>query len=567
MIYKKPVTNIHNNLSAEAILEDINSTLFASEDLTCDDLTNNYNCVKVNNDEIEYVEVIYDVEQDNNLKYFYLCKLVRIDKVIEETHAYMTFDDKYLFQLKIDSRIRNIQDLTNVITDGNRLIYTDNRYGSRTLPLAPTRLYIELYNKTALDPIKECLINDIRMVDSKISLDSRHYIARTNSYHNASEIRTVDEVEYWIYSTEYTATIDTDLTSREYVNDYHCGIKAMKYLKKYEPTDRKGLDKFTIGFEVEKSEYAERDNEDDCYEERWEGRYVGNTELYSHWEQDSSCAMEGVTNVYSLNNKEKFRIDAENASHLTDRYEINSDCGGHTNIGYDASHIADFELSLYTIMPSVGVLYAMFKKRLNNHYSCNNKKLNKDEETRKYSVIRLKTNPQRLEFRFPSAISSTAQLVRRFNMFGKIMSHIYSRCMEPEKYTMDCLTANAYLDVKYSKKSLYKNFRQDSIFQKEFFDTSTYKRTRWLLHDLQEELDNAYVGQARIQRLANVIQDAYTFQSWLDEIGLVNTDNINDYINSGYYQRESDIPTKEQVNNTLLRNSRDRSLSAQAVSL
>ena len=561
MKYKKEINNIHKSISALAIKNDINEMVDLPSFTTENYIKRNYNTVKITDDE-EYVEVIYDITQDNNLKLFYLCKLVKIHDVVTNKKFYKHFDEKYLFQTVIDETLYHVNDQKNWIHDPSELIVEHRnpnynpRHIERKLPIATTRLYCKILNEL-IDNVGETLmevtIGHMHQIikNSTLRIDCTYLEDDGRWYYN-HEIRTIGDTKYWVYSQAYRDAESEryGMEARERLNDYHCGITPITYIKTRDKNDRKGLDKFTIGFEVEKSYIPESEWDEDTDENYV---YLGKTPLYSHWERDSSCGMEGVTNVYSLNNLEQFKKHAHLSSELTDDFETNGYCGGHTNIGYNPENITDFELSLYTIMPSVGVLYAMYKRRLNNQYSCNNKKLNYDDRERSYSVIRLKTNPQRLEFRLASAIKNTDQLIRRFITFSKIMSHIYSRCMEPEKYTMDCESVNAFLDIKYSKRSLYKNFRQDKLFTQSFFNTPTYKRTRWLLHDLEPELDNAYVGYSRANRLAEVISDTYAFQSWLDEINLANTENIRDYVTNYSYSR-CDIPEDDQVNNLVIPN-------------
>ena len=567
MKYKKPVSDIHTSIEATAIRSDINDMILLPRNVTKTYIKNNYGTVKISEEEKEYVEIIYDVYKDNNLKYYYLCELVDVEKVIRDRNAYGILEEKAIFSKKINAEAYPIEapdnwlhDPRNHVLDIGERNYNES---SALLPLAPTRLYCSLYNATIPEEkrIIEANVTYRRQIIPEDVLQASYsYIPEENSWFVSTQIVTVDGVDYYAHSEAYYDVREETVSneSREYLNDYHCGVRPLTRLKEKEPQDRKGLHKFTIGFEVEKSEYPDSCEYDDDDNETY---YVGQTPLYSHWERDSSCAIEGVTNVYSLNNLKRFEEDAKASARLTNYLDTSHSCGGHTNIGYNPEHIADFELSLYTIMPSVGILYSMFKRRLNNTYSCNNKKLNQDDAGRSYSVIRLKSNPTRLEFRLASAIKNTDQLIRRFKAFNKIMSHVYMRCMEPEQYALECQSMNTFLDIKYSKRSLYKNFRQDVLFQKEFFDTPTYKRTRWLLHDMEEELEGAYNGSNRKQRLAEVISDAYVFQSWLDEINLACTRNIEEYVSTGYYGYTTDIPEEEQINNAIINNTEDDSTS------
>ncbi len=376
-----------------------------------------------------------------------------------------------------------------------------------------------------------------------LSSGNYRYVETEDAYFNIQDVVEIED-EYYVDGSEayYEALEEENSEQRTRIHSYHCGLRPIHYLKDGEKNEPKGLSQFTIGFEVEKSE------------EHDEGDSVAETELYSHWEKDSSCGIEGITNVYSLNNLETFVEHAKRATHLTDDFETSLRCGGHTNIAFNPNSMNDFDLTMYSIQPFVGVLYAMFKRRLNNEYSINNKELKEENSSSSYSAIRLKRNPNRLEFRIPSAIKNTNQLIRRFRLMQKLMSHVYARSMHCEKYALMEEDANTYLDIKYGKRTLYKNFQKDSMYKKEFFDTDIYKRTRWLLHDLSRELEEAYAGEDRQNRFGHMILDTYAFQAWLQEKDkLVYCYNIRDYvkIKSSYYSWTPDIPEEEQINTTM----------------
>ena len=168
----------------------------------------------------------------------------------------------------------------------------------------------------------------------------------------------------------------------------------------------------------------------------------------------------------------------------------------------------------------------MFKRRLRNTYAYNNKTLK--ERNQGYSPIYIKTDPDRAEFRIPSAVKNAPQLKRRFKLFAHLVTHIYSYATERDAYNerMEICLSRQKRD--WGVNTLFRDFAYDLCFTHEFYNTDTYRRTKFLLHDIGNILQLSY--QDRIEILKIVIINAYQFQAWLDDSCEVNLTSILKYI-------------------------------------
>ena len=260
MKYKKAISNIHKSICALAIKNDINEMVDLHISTTESYIKRNYNTVKIDNDE-EYVEVIYDITQDNNLKLFYLCKLVKIQDVVTNKQFYKHFDEKYLFKKVIDETAFDVNNAKNWIHDPSELIVErgnpnyPQRRGECRLPIATTRLYCKLINETVGEALMEVTLGHVHQIIKSTTLQLEcSYFEDDNAWYYNHEIRTIGDTKYWVYSQAYRDAESEryGMEARERLNDYHCGITPITYVKTKDKNDRKGLDKFTIGFEVEK---------------------------------------------------------------------------------------------------------------------------------------------------------------------------------------------------------------------------------------------------------------------------------------------------------------------------
>ena len=317
----------------------------------------------------------------------------------------------------------------------------------------------------------------------------------------------------------------TSNQQRAYINDYHRGPAPRDYSDTPSVrTDVKGLDKFTIGFEVEKKNIMGKWRCGDSCEEQ---------PLFSHWETDSSCGVEGVTNIYNLGDFDTFQRHVISSNYVDE--PTTYDCGGHTNVAFKESDICDYQINLEDISKFVGPIYSMYKKRLRNTYSSYNKKLSADNSER-YGAIVMKRNPERVEFRLPSRINNKQQLLRRFKLFQHLFSHIYNYKENTEEYMETMNIVNSRLDVEFGKRTLYREFKYDKCFRTEFYSSSLYKKVRFLLWDIKDFLEPAYKN--RMVDLKIMLINSYQFQAWLDDDPTVNLTSILQYLR----QRESEGP-------------------------
>ncbi len=194
-------------------------------------------------------------------------------------------------------------------------------------------------------------------------------------------------------------------------------------------TGGKAKSRFTIGFEVEKSTLSHEAS--------------GNYTLFSHLERDGSCGVEAVTNILPLVGKSLWRTKVFNsileaAPVLNDgQYaQTTSSCGGHITIRVEGYNSNDL---LRLVRKNVGVLYALYRLRLNNNYCSYNPQLRVEDYSgnesewaaargyhRKYRVALAKSNGC-LEFRLPSAVTSVKSLQLRYDLFYQIVDQSINR--------------------------------------------------------------------------------------------------------------------------------------------
>jgi len=209
--------------------------------------------------------------------------------------------------------------------------------------------------------------------------------------------------------------------------ELHKGAKRIDVanLKKAELANLKKIgieyvSKFTIGFEIEKNTFASR-----------------NTKLFSliaGYERDGSCGVEAVTNilplvaggkwrnkVYSMFADAKRVIEDEYSPSDALRYDDNGKayfkCGGHISIGVEG--MSGKEIG-EAVRLNCGIIYALFRKRLSNSYTCNNIEMDFDRYvSTKYQPVYVKNNI--LEFRLPSRVQSVKQMMRRYELMYILM--------------------------------------------------------------------------------------------------------------------------------------------------
>ncbi len=194
--------------------------------------------------------------------------------------------------------------------------------------------------------------------------------------------------------------------------------------------------RYTIGFEIEKSSLHRS--------------AVREYALFCGFETDSSCGYEAVTNVLPLLPASTWRskvysLFSEARHIIEDSHSPSSThCGGHITIAVDGMTGAEL---MERIRPYVGIILAIYRKRLSNDYCSRNPQLvnnwseqsvngdcyraNRQRAWRtsdfegtdaKYSVCRLKSNDAAtIEFRLPTRVRSVKALMRRYELFYELV--------------------------------------------------------------------------------------------------------------------------------------------------
>lgn len=205
-------------------------------------------------------------------------------------------------------------------------------------------------------------------------------------------------------------------TSRLGVLDFRKGAKNSD-IAQLKSVDRKNLStmdcgdtqsKFGIGFEVEKNRIARG--------------AMSNSALFAGFERDGSCGYEGVTNILPLLPSGTWRNKVFSMMHdarrvIEDSYSPSDHrCGGHVTISVEGMSGRDLFLA---VRENVGILYALFRKRLGNRYCNANLPLDVDFNYTRYCTIQQKQNV--VEFRLVNRFQSVKQMMRRYELFYEIV--------------------------------------------------------------------------------------------------------------------------------------------------
>jgi len=231
---------------------------------------------------------------------------------------------------------------------------------------------------------------------------------------------------------QYTLTGDRD---RGQVQSYHhkpsplfynktkhrCDVSGLKAATVREALKLDGFDiqaRFTVGFEVEKNQLHRG--------------AVHEYELFCGFERDGSCGYEAVTHVLPLLPASSWRMKIFDMMHkaekiIDDRFSpSNKQCGGHITVACDGM---DGDELREAMRKNAGLLLALFRKRLSNHYCHHNATMLGSEESgrhfpdyhHKYQLALVKGNC--LEFRLPSRFETVKQMMRRYEFMYEFMSY------------------------------------------------------------------------------------------------------------------------------------------------
>jgi len=287
------------------------------------------------------------------------------------------------------------------------------------------------------------------------------------------------------------------------IRDYHCTPDGHHFLKD-DPNDI--LSKFTIGFEVEKSSV---DGYSGC------GDPVDDEALFAGWETDSSCGVEGITNVYGLNNLDEFTDHVDSSSYVNE--ETSSRCGGHINICDNTNSIKYWHIKSWC-----GLWWAMYRKRLRNDYSGGNKKVCPYESRagQRYQAIREKSicgGKQLFELRLPNRVRNGEQLIRRFKLSQTWMRCIHAFATEDWTYSTQKYTdvIKGVPDWAYDNNSetVTAHLKATTNLMADV-PPHIYNRMRFLIEGSKEQLLESYADQPL--GLLTVIRLTYAFQVFIE---------------------------------------------------
>lgn len=192
--------------------------------------------------------------------------------------------------------------------------------------------------------------------------------------------------------------------------------------------------RYTIGFEIEKTKFRRG--------------AVRRYPLFCGFEKDSSCGVEAVTNVLPLLPPSEWRTkvfslfyDAEKI--IDSKYSpTDFSCGGHITIGIkglSGDEIVD------RLRPFMGIIYALFRKRLLNTYCKGNLTMQLRRNVHdvhmfngwggRYQAFLSKHNCA--EFRLISRVDSIEQMLRRYELIYTLVRESGKRGMTVTKmYTL-----------------------------------------------------------------------------------------------------------------------------------
>jgi hypothetical protein len=224
----------------------------------------------------------------------------------------------------------------------------------------------------------------------------------------------------WVHEDESECEHCNPTTHKGSICRYHSSPDEVKY---------RGLSPFLIGFEIEKTSiFGYRD----------EGETIGEYDLIAGWELDGSCGVEGVTNCYDLLTPSVMGLFEQHVREANDvlAEPCDSSCGGHINVSWQGKSPRETLAAFKVYAP---LWYALFRKRLNNTYCRQDKKI--EDQGIKYSPVRCKSFG--IELRLPSRVLNAKHLLRRARLIA-----VTCRAME------ECWTLNRF--IRESRRILLK---------------------------------------------------------------------------------------------------------------
>jgi len=215
-----------------------------------------------------------------------------------------------------------------------------------------------------------------------------------------------DECSYWDED-------NMNCSADGHIKSYHSNKSPYNYNSGFVKSP------FSIGFEIEKKHFINEDG-DEAVDR---GDFVGEFDFFEGFETDSSCGVEGVSNIMPLSPpRSKYRAHVfrmiDDAKCIIDS-PSNKSCGGHITVSYKDVTLDGYEL-VNRMREHLALMYALYRFRLARSYCAQNKPAKKENNT-KYSPINVKGN--RVEFRLPSQVKNTKQLKLRYDLVYLTMYH------------------------------------------------------------------------------------------------------------------------------------------------
>lgn len=251
-------------------------------------------------------------------------------------------------------------------------------------------------------------------VEDAIEVDDEHYHRDSDSIccdghgtwfrHNSDD---------WVYCDgDYWPTDECHICGDDWTHGEadecedcsHSGGRINAYHQSPSPYLYRGSSGWLVGFEVEKTTVDGCDDEGDSVEPM---------PLFSGWETDGSCGVEGITNAYDPidpSTRDTFLAHLRASKEYVNE-PTNDKCGGHINLS--KSGLTNCEL-FDKFRKYAGIYYALYKGRLNNEYCCGNKILCYDSD--KYVTVKRK--PFGIELRLVSRVPNDTVLARRFDLIA-----------------------------------------------------------------------------------------------------------------------------------------------------
>ena len=329
-------------------------------------------------------------------------------------------------------------------------------------------------------------------------IDNEEYIARacdTGDYDFIANLHYDDETGEW-----YRSARNIPRDPCEIINEYHCSPDPSHYVRQ---DSNDPMSKYLVGFEVEKN------NVDGDFDE---GDQVEVQPLFAGWETDSSCGVEGITHVYSLNNYETFESHVKRSRYTDEK--ANHSCGGHINFS-DLTGTTEY----WHIRPFLGLIWSLWRKRLNVEYSSGNKKASPYKRSdNRYSTLVEKTKPfgSIFELRLPNRIDHGGQLLNRFQLIRNLM-----KCVDDyknERWISNNEESNYHgLPDWVSDEVLAQGIDESMIkLSSDLINkipTTTFNRTYHMININKDVLMNMYGNSLA---LYSVVRLAYFFQAYID---------------------------------------------------